>query len=149
MQEIWKEIPATPSTTQQTAIRTALKAADELSARKPAPATNDVNTALTSTLATLRTALGSGGATSSSKPRTSGQISAEIRTLSGLAWVVFALFTTALGTYVLVLSNLGFGTCMDFLVCLFWGFGLPVGGAQLAQATTATASTALGFATAA
>jgi len=146
LQEIWKQIPAAPSVAQQAAIETALTAADELSARKPAPASSVVDKALTETLATLHTALGGGGAASSPKPRSSSQISAEIRTLSKIAWLVFALVTTALGTYVLVLSNLGFGTCTDFLVCLFWGFGLPVGGAQLAQATTATASTALGFA---
>jgi hypothetical protein len=149
LQEIWKQIPVAPNPNQRAAILTAVGAADAISEQTPAPAVADVVTRLQAILTKLNTDLAGGGAVDvaakSAKPATIGQISTEIRTLSGMAWLVFAVLTTALGTYVLVLSNLGFGTCMDFLVCLFWGFGLPVGGTQLAQSTTATASTALGF----
>jgi len=149
LQEIWKQIPVVPSANQRNAITTAVGAVDSISSQTPPPAVSDVVTRLQAILQTLNTELAGGGAANvaamSTKPPTSGQISTEIRTLSGIAWLVFAVLTTALGTYVLVLSNLGFGTYMDFLVCLFWGFGLPVGGSQLAQSTTATASTALGF----
>jgi hypothetical protein len=148
---IWKLIPpGVPDAAQRTAIATAVNAADAISSQRPTPAASDVVTRIQTMLLQLNNSLGGGGAAAnlvadSFKPRTAEQILTEIRTFSRLAWFVFALFTTALGTYVLILSNLGFGTCLDFFICLFWGFGLPAGGTQLAQATTSSASTALGF----
>ena len=149
LQPIWAQVPGAPTAAQRAAITTAVGHADAISSQAPPPATHDVVTSLQAILVQLGNDLGGGGAANlvanSFRPRTSEQVLTEIRTLSRIAWLVFALLTTALGTYVLILSNLGFGQCMDFLVCLFWGFGLPVGGTQLAQSTTATASTALGF----
>ena len=122
LQEIWKQIPAAPSANQRNAITTAVGAVDSISSQTPPPAVSDVVTRLQAILQTLNTELAGGGAANvaamSTKPPTSGQISTEIRTLSGIAWLVFAVLTTALGTYVLVLSNFsGFGTYMpDFLV---------------------------------
>jgi hypothetical protein len=145
-QEIWKQIPAVASLVQQTAINTAVNAVEDIATETPPPSAHDVQTRLQTIRTQLATSLGGGGAAAlAARPRDADHISTEIRSLSRIAWLVLALVTTALGTYVLVLGNLGFGTCTDYLICLFWGFGLPVGGTQLAQATTATASTALGF----
>jgi hypothetical protein len=44
-----------------------------------------------------------------------------------------------------VLSNLGFGLWTDYLMCFFWGFGLPTGATQLAQLTPGTIATSLGI----
>ncbi len=146
---IGKLVPAAPTAAHRTAVDAALTSTDAISSRAPPPAAHDVVTSLQTILAKLAADLGAGGAdqfvAESFKARTSDQLLTEIRTLSGIAWLMSALLTTALGAYVLILSNLGFGTCADFLVCLFWGFGLPAAGTQLAQSTSATASTALGF----
>jgi hypothetical protein len=67
----------------------------------------------------------------------------DINVLSLAVWAAFALVTTALGVYVLIYNNPGFGTLGDFLVCAFWGFGLPTGAQQLTQLTAASVSTSL------
>ena len=72
------------------------------------------------------------------------RLEVEIRNLSVFAWFIFGGLAAAVGIYVLIISNLGFGQRGDFLVCLFWGFGLPVGGQQLLQLTTGSVVTALG-----
>jgi hypothetical protein len=147
---IWSHIPAAPTDVQQTAIATAFAAVDNISSEDPLPSAHDLDPRLKAILTTLDTALGGSqikslSATSSQQSRSSEQVTAEIRAFSGLAWSVFGLFATALGAYVLILSNLGFGTFSDYLICLFWGIGLPISGTTLAQSTTGSAATALGF----
>lgn len=75
-------------------------------------------------------------------PATPKQLRVRITEGSVLAWLILGVVTATTGTYVLVLSNLGFGTCLDFVGCFLWGAGLPAG-AALAGATTGTVSTAL------
>ncbi len=74
-------------------------------------------------------------------PATSEQLRVQIAEGSVLAWIILICVTAITGTYVLVLSNAGFGTCLDYLGCLLWGAGLPAG-AALAGATTGTVSSA-------
>jgi hypothetical protein len=80
------------------------------------------------------------------QPLSYEKIVVEIRQLSLMTWTIFGLLATALGAYVLVFTNLGFGISTDYFVCLFWGFGLPAGGQQLAQSTLGSARTAVGIA---
>jgi hypothetical protein len=47
-------------------------------------------------------------------------------------------------SYVVVLANTGFGLANDFLLCFFWGVGVPIGAQQLSQSTTLSAGSALG-----
>jgi hypothetical protein len=54
------------------------------------------------------------------------RISTEIDVLSGATWLVYAILTAVSGFAALVLTNPGFGSCLDFVYCLFWGFGMPV-----------------------
>jgi hypothetical protein len=148
---IWSRIPAAPTDDQRKAITTAFTAVDNISSEDPLPSAHDLDPRLKTILTALDTALGNSqikslaAAPPAPQPRSSEQVTAEIRALSGLAWLVFALFATALGTYVLIFSNLGFGAPMDYLICLFWGIGLPISGTTLAQSTTGSAATALGF----
>ncbi|MEJ0091897.1 MAG: hypothetical protein WDN46_00165 [Methylocella sp.] len=73
------------------------------------------------------------------------RLTVEIANTSLLAWALFAVPATALGAYVVVLANTGFGLAADFLLCFFWGVGLPIGAQQLTQSTTiSTAASALG-----
>lgn len=76
------------------------------------------------------------------KPRLAEQLRIRITEGSLLAWVLLGVVTATTGTYVLILSNPGFGTCLDIVGCLLWGAGLPAG-AALAGSTTGTVSTAL------
>jgi hypothetical protein len=76
--------------------------------------------------------------------RTPGQLRLQIRQTSVLAWAVLGAVTATAGTYVLVLTNPGFGTYLDLFACFLWGVGLPAG-ATLATSNTSTVSTALGM----
>jgi hypothetical protein len=74
------------------------------------------------------------------------RLTLEIASTSLWVWALFAVLATALGAYVVVLSNTGFGLSADFLLCFFWGVGVPIGAQQLAQSTTVSAGSALGVA---
>jgi len=78
-------------------------------------------------------------------PPSFAEVRLEIATLSVVFWIVFGLLSTVLGAYVLILGNPGFGLAGDFVVCLFWGFGLPVAGQQLAQSNIGSVKSALGI----
>jgi len=149
---VWARIPPAPSPAQLAAVAAACQQVDALSAVQPVPTASALISSLRPILSNLSTALAPQGAAGVApgpaappQPRSFEQIGAEVRLLSGATWLIFGALATALGTYVLVLSNVGFGVPTDYLVCLFWGFGLPVGGTQLVQSTVGSASTALGF----
>ncbi|WP_299750260.1 hypothetical protein [Devosia sp.] len=74
---------------------------------------------------------------------TLADLALDVKRTSIVFWIVFGLLATALGSYVVVFSNAGFGLWTDFLFCLFWGFGLPVTATQAGQATMSTVGTAL------
>ncbi|WP_316189877.1 hypothetical protein [Bradyrhizobium sp. SZCCHNS1054] len=78
-------------------------------------------------------------------PRTVERVRAEIRNLSLLSWVIFGVLSVAIGSYVLVLNNLSFGTTTDLFLCFLWGFGIPAGGAQLTQLSAGSIAGVLGF----
>lgn len=73
------------------------------------------------------------------------QIQADIRRLNLAGWLFALVGTTLAGAYILVIGPNadGFGTRLDYLQCLLWGFGLPTG-AQLMLSTTGTISTSFG-----
>lgn len=77
--------------------------------------------------------------------RTPEQLRFRIMQASVVAWAILGAVTAATGTYILVLTNPGFGTVLDYFVCFLWGAGLPAGTA-LATANTSTVSTALSIA---
>ena len=72
------------------------------------------------------------------------RLTLEIANTSLWVWALFALLATALGAYVVVLANTGFGLPADFLLCFFWGAGIPIGAQQLAQSTASSAGVPLG-----
>lgn len=73
------------------------------------------------------------------------QLNLETQYISYALLIFMALLTTLLGSYIFVFSNLGFGLWTDYLVCLFWGFGLPTGGTKLAEMTTSSLANTLGI----
>jgi hypothetical protein len=73
------------------------------------------------------------------------QINVQVRWLSFGVWAAFACFATLTGAYFCVFSNLGFGTINDYLLCLLWGVGLPIGGQQLMPITTSSVTSSFGI----
>jgi len=60
-------------------------------------------------------------------------------------WVAWTLVAFLAGMYVLVLSNLGFGTFADIIKCYFWGLGFSVAGGQLEQLTQSSVTGSFGI----
>lgn len=63
----------------------------------------------------------------------------EISGISSLVWIVTGLLTALVGVAVLILANPGFGVPLDFLYCVFWGFGIPTVAQQLSAGSVTTA----------
>ncbi len=74
------------------------------------------------------------------------ELRVETAILSHVGWLFLIVATTLAGAYVLVFSTsaAGFGTPLDYLLCLAWGIGLPAAG-QLTQATTSTVASNFGI----
>ena len=73
------------------------------------------------------------------------EVNSQIEGVNMAIWWVYLLLVSVTGAAVLVVGNLGFGTTMDFVYCLLWGFGLPTTMDKLQAATPASVSTALGI----
>jgi hypothetical protein len=147
---VWRKTPATPSNAAKQALAKACRALDSKGAGNPPPASADVISFIQATLEMLESDLAGGALPPNFTPAaisspTFEQLTIEIRRLSAAAWLVFGALATCVGTYVLIVNNLGFGVLPDYFVCLFWGFGLPVGGQQLVQSTIGSVGTALGI----
>jgi hypothetical protein len=78
-----------------------------------------------------------------SKAMDSERLNVQINVLSFASWALAALLTTLVGSYVMVLSHLDFGSPGDLWLCLFWGFGLPTV-TQLSQATPTSIAGSVG-----
>ncbi len=143
---LWRQIPANAGQSDIDAARTASDALDALASKSAPPDTTptaEISTILaafrTRGMETIESFLEIPTVTSTSFK----DLTVEIGRMSYVVWGIFGLIAGGLGTYVIILSNPGFGLPTDFLTCLFWGIGLPVGAQQLSQSTVATASQAL------
>ena len=148
-EQAWKMVPRPPDKEKLASLQTATASLDAL-AEEDIPNTAGLVEKIGPILGNLRTQLGRAESAlearqAEARPPTFEQLTVEIRNFSLMTWTVFAILATALGTYILVILNLGFGLLSDYFVCLFWGFGLPVGGQQLAQSTIGSVSTVLGI----
>jgi hypothetical protein len=143
-----------PSDAAQKDIIQAVDKLDLVPVADAAPAITEVSQWVNSILQDLLTTLEKDGKGARLKmpmdspaigSRTYEQLNLEIRFISLLAWIVLGLLSTLVGTYIVVLSNLGFGLPTDYLMCVFWGFGIPIGGQQIMQLTSASVATTLGI----
>ncbi len=73
------------------------------------------------------------------------RIIGEVEALSRVTWFVYAALTAVAGTATLILQNPGFGTGLDFVFCLFWGFGMPVTLEKLQQLSPTQTAKAVGI----
>jgi hypothetical protein len=121
----------------------------------PAPPLSTLRQNIAGILAGLNSSLPAAGAQSLVRQRQMAQalsqqastpqaLSLDIRRISIVAWLLIMLISTIVGSYVIILQNLGFGLASDYFLCLFWGIGLPVGGSQLLQITGTGITTTLG-----
>jgi hypothetical protein len=75
--------------------------------------------------------------------RTVEQLSVQIAQVSALMWLVVVIATTTVGALALVLNN-SFGSSSDYVKCVLWGLGLPIG-SQALSATMTSVGTSLGI----
>lgn len=78
-------------------------------------------------------------------PLTLQRISAEIETINMTTWGAYLFLTSVAGTATLILANPGFGSPLDFVYCLFWGFGLPIALEKLQQLSPSAVAKPLGI----
>jgi hypothetical protein len=148
---VWKLIPPNENPASAAAIDHATEELDKKVDESSVPSAADTISFIQKIIADLHTDLANALNRQESfalidiQPPSFEKLVVEIRHLSLLAWLIFGLLAVALGAYVIILSNLGFGVPSDYLVCLFWGFGLPVSGQQLVQSTVGSVGSALGF----
>lgn len=72
-------------------------------------------------------------------------LSFQLVLLNVAGWSLFALLTALVGIYILVINNPSFGKPEDLLLCLLWGFGLPLAGDGLTKLTPTGISQSLGM----
>jgi hypothetical protein len=138
----------------QTAIDTAVHDIDALAALAPLPSLDAARQRIDAALAALNNALhppapgavafaaaAQGGAP---PPLSFERLSVGLANLELSVWAVWFLVTGLAGSAALVFSNLGFGTPLDYVQCLLWGFGIPAAGQQLLQASVGSVSQAVG-----
>ena len=69
------------------------------------------------------------------REQSSERILARIEATNFAGWVTYLILVSLGGVAILVLREPGFGTWLDFVYCVFWGFGLPTTLDKLQQIT--------------
>lgn len=82
-------------------------------------------------------------------PRTSAAAFDAIRlhivALSIAAWFLWSLLSVLTGAVLLVFQNPGFGTWLDYVICVGWGAGITLAGQQAGQMTPGGVAAAVGI----
>lgn len=126
-------------------VKGAVRDIDAIANASPLPTPNAASTQVATRIATLETALSAADTPQAEPERTipAAQelktVNLEIETISKGVWLVYALLTALTGLAVLILSNPGFGTPLDFVFAFFWGFALPTTVQSLSPGSAATA----------
>ena len=68
----------------------------------------------------------------------------QVVAVSVVAWMLWGALSVLSGAVLLVFQNPGFGTPMDYAMCIAWGAGITLAGQQAAQMTPTTVATAIG-----
>jgi hypothetical protein len=143
LQRIWPRWPNATAVRRQ-AIRTAQQHVDAVANVAAAPTPDAARQSVQAQLAAVDDAFGiaplGGGAP---PPRSYEQLNMQIAAMSLITWAVVIAATTVVGTLALVLNN-KFGRAVDFLTCLAWGLGVPIGQAAM-SATLGTVGNSLGI----
>jgi hypothetical protein len=128
MREAAGELPdALPEKRQK--IQDAIASLDAITGKSPPLSPTDLAAQIAQILQPLQLAPTGGAAELPS----SDQIQFQLAHTSVVVWWLVSVVTTLLGSYIVVFSNTGFGLWTDYIVCVLWGVGLPVGTALLQQ----------------
>ena len=145
----WKAVQSPDAGDRELPPLDAIEKIDALAETTAAPALDALHTALAPIMAAMRRRKslvdGMVAAPGQLMVLSPEQIQADIRRLNLAGWLFALVGTTLAGAYILVIGPNadGFGTRLDYLQCLLWGFGLPTG-AQLMLSTTGTISASFG-----
>ncbi len=146
----WSSIGPSSTPAVVTIIGQAMSDVDKLVTGASAPDATQTHATITTRLTKLNADLTNagvppvgGGLEARAGPQSTDSLRIELSRTGKLIWLATILLTTVVGSYVTVISNLGFGIINDYYACVFWGFGLPSGAAMLQQ-TTQSAYGALG-----
>ncbi len=128
-------------------IVAALGRIDALRGQNPLPSEAQARATITQQILpdlahTVVVAAGVPPAATLARPVSFDRLLVEITDLNLLVWGVAALLTALVGLVVLILNNPGFGNPVDYIYCVFWGFGIPTAVQQL---TSNSAVSALGI----
>lgn len=61
------------------------------------------------------------------------EVMVQLQRISLTGWSISLVLTVLVGLVVLVITNHGFGTLLDYVKCVFWGMGLPFVTQQIQQ----------------
>lgn len=134
MRRPWREWKPPESDSIQGSIKTALKSLDDVGRKVGDGEITDPKVAkqeVQKVLYTFDTARGR-PVERVEKPKeieepTLLQVEWQIARLFQLQWLVWGIITFIVGVAVLIVKDPGFGTMLDLVFCLLWGFGLPTG----------------------
>ena len=151
MASAWDKVKRYPSS-KHPLINTTVHRLDEFVTVENAPALDKLKSDINKELTDLSTQLGTPSPSAAvsrgllaKKEASTRMLRLEISLVNWAMWLVVCLLTTLVGSYVVVWSNLGFGLPTDYVFCLLWGFGIPIGGQQLLQLTPKNVVTTLGI----
>lgn len=129
-------------------VLAALARIDALRGQNPLPSEAQSRATITQQIlpnlaGTIVVAAGAGQPTATlARPVSFDRLQVEITGLNVLVWGAAALLSALVGLIVLILNNPGFGNVVDYIYCVFWGFGIPTAVQQL---TSNSAVSALGI----
>lgn len=149
MTEAWSQRSTHSAPQQQDTIKNTVGEIDKLAEQEDPPVLKELEDKIKGFLKELDKELNKSIAPTGKAPDDTGDkgiesLIFEINVINWAVVIVTLVLTTLLGSYIVVWSNLGFGLWRDYLFCLLWGFGIPIGG-QVLQMTSANVTTALGI----
>lgn len=133
--ERWNEEPQ-----QQSAVKKALQALNDLDQRSRRPANQqDAETQIKPIMEELAKSFRLIGPGEPLVLVSVHELKLRNERLNYITWILWLAITVALGLYLLVDLQPGFGTSADLWKCFFWGLGISVAGQQFNPSTVMTA----------
>ncbi len=136
-------IPATPTPADPHPYQRVLGALDLLDSRIQPPAPDAARHEVQTQLASLQNPPAVAMlAVAPSAPPSPQSLLLDISHVNWMAWIAWLVLTIVVG-YLVQVDKPGFGTPLDLITCLLWGFGIPAAGMQLGQLTPTSVATTL------
>jgi hypothetical protein len=153
MSVAWQQVTSAMTQAALDLLNDAIDAMDQLIPGTPdAPAIASVNVSVDRILGDLRTKLTAANHTARmgapslalpALPTSTERLTLQMRSIGWEIWIVTAVLSILAGVYAVIYMNPGFGWLTDYIFCIFWGFGLPTVGQNVAQMTNASVTNAV------